>query len=240
MEFVLGFILGLIARVKPVLAAITVAWQAGRFIWNTVTWRYLRPIYERLHARAIRRRELGSSWDPLGDLLEVSLETVNMFTKECGREPYIALRTRNTVPHPVDMAKLLVRTQGLDGRLQETVIFHNIGHNAEKVRLTNMPLEDLIVYRGSLVETITEISVELLEISYEGAPYRLGWPKVIELHGPTRAPTYFDHLNDAWVRKWGQPYNLELYFNAQREFLIAIRYSLLQPHELLPWNRLTL
>ena len=150
-----------------------------------------------------------------------------MFTKECGREPRIALRTRSAVPHPVDMAKLLVRTRGLDGRFQETVVFHNIGHDAERVRLTNMPLEDLIVQNERIVETITEISVELLEIDYKGAPYQLEWPKVIELHGPTVHPTYFDHLNDAWVRKWGQPYNLEAYFNAEREFLVAIQYSLL-------------
>jgi hypothetical protein len=133
-----------------------------------------------------------------------------------------------------------VRTRGLDGRLQESVVFHNIGRDAERIKLINMPPEDLIVRRGRIVERITESSVELLDIYYEGAPYRLGWPKVIELHGPTRSPTYFDHLNDAWVWRWGQPYNLRSYFSAQRELLIAIRYSLLQPHELLPWNRLTL
>ena len=180
------------------------------------------------------------SWHPLGNLLEVSLETVDMFTKECGCEPYIALRTRSTVPHPVDMAKLLVRTQGLDGRLQETVDFHKVGHNAERIKLVNMPPEDLLVLEDRIVERITNISVELLEISYEGAPYQLGWPKDIELHGPRRAPTYFYHLNGGWVRKWGQPYNLSLYFSAQQRLVIAIRYSLLQPHELFPWNRLTL
>jgi hypothetical protein len=245
MEFFLELIIGLIAVglivwVKPVLAVVAAAWKVGPFIWDIITRWYLQPIYERLHARAMRRYDLGLSWHPLGELLEVRLETVDMFTQKCGREPRISLRTKSIVPHPVDTAKLLVQTDGLDGRLQETVTFYHIGRDAETIRLVNMPSEDLIVHRGHIVETITKISVELLEISYEGTPYRLGWPKVIELHGPTVSPTYFGHLNDMWVRKWGQPYNLDLYFSAQTDFLIAIRYSLLQPHEDLPWVRITL
>src|SRR6266403_2901259 len=115
LEFIVGLIaVGLIFWVKPVLAVIAAACKAGAFIWDIITRLYLQPIYERLHARAIRLHDLGFSWDPLGDLLEVRLETVNVFTKECGREPHIALRTRSTVPHSVDMAKLLVRTQGLN------------------------------------------------------------------------------------------------------------------------------
>jgi hypothetical protein len=208
MEFFLELIIGLIAVglivwVKPVLAVVAAVWKVGPFIWDIITRLYLLPIYERLHARALRRCDLGLSWHPLGDLLEVRLATVDMFTKECGRKPCTSLRTKSTVPHPVDTAKLLVQTDGLDGRLQGAVTFYHIGRDAETIRLVDMPSEDLIVHRGHIVETIAKISIELVEISHEGAPSRLGWPKVIELHGPTVSPTYFGHLNDMWARKWG-------------------------------------
>ena len=221
---------------KLVLSATKLVWKGGRLVWEKITQRYLQPIYQRSHAAYLRRHRLGAVWHPLGNLLEVSSETVNIFTKVCGREPRIALRTRNTILQPVKMARLLVRVKGLERRLQETVVAYNIGHEPEKLMLTNVPLEDLFWNGKTLVQTIMEISVALLEVHHSGISPALGWSSEIHLH-----PTYTDHLNGTFAWKWGQLYNLDQYLRARQELADLIRYALLQPHEYLSWRpRLTL
>ena len=199
--------MGFISTAKHVLSAAKLVWKSSKgwcLIWDVITCWYLRPIYEKSHAVYLRCHQPYSFWHPLGDSLEASIETVNMFTKELGREPGIALRTRETVTPPIKMAKLLVRTSGLEGRRQETVIAYNIGHELEKLKLINVPMEDLMDNGETIEPTITDISVELLEICYQGVSHIYEYPP-----GLCLSPTYTAFLNGIWVRKWGRLYNLD-------------------------------
>jgi hypothetical protein len=215
-----------IVNLKPVLTASKYVYKVGRLIWSGITRWYLEPIYQRSHDAYFDRRRLGSIWYPLGDLLEVSIETTDRFTKRCGRAPGLALRTKSSVPHPVEKATLLVRTQGIEGAHQEPVYAYRIGHEPEIIRLNNMPSADVLVIEENLVLTVKRITIELLEICYQGETH-VPWSRT----SINFSPTYYDQLNDTWVEKWGRLYNLDQYLNAHIEWVHAVGAALFHFHE---------
>jgi hypothetical protein len=212
--------------VKIGLAAVKWVWKGVAVAGSLVTLLCLGRIYAKSHSIYVKRHQLGKIHHQLGHFLEVSIQTTDMYRKTCGYEARIALRTQAYVEGIVDSAKIFIRTKGWAGRQQETLFVCKIGRQWENLKLNNMPDVDLKIVDGNILMQVREIYIDAIEVSYQKTLYTPDGSQAVILY-----PTYFDHMNEGWVKRWGRSYHLGHYFLGKQNLLIAMRYALVNCFE---------